>query len=64
MTEPGYKGETITLEFPTFTKAAEMAGTSRVLGGYHIHSDNIAGLELGRSVVKEVWGFYKQHIGE
>ena len=64
MTEPDNLGDTITLIFPTFTEAAEMAGTSRVLGGYHIQSDNIAGLELGRNVAKETWSFYKKHIGE
>ncbi|WP_339666125.1 vanadium-dependent haloperoxidase [Maribacter arcticus] len=64
MTEPDNLGDTITLIFPTFTEAAEMAGTSRVLGGYHIQSDNIAGLELGRNVAKEAWSFYKKHIGE
>jgi len=64
MTEPGNLGDTITLKFPTFTEAAELAGKSRVLGGYHIQADNIAGLELGRNVAKEVWVFYKKHIGE
>ena len=64
LTEPDHLGETITLEFPTFTETAEMAGTSRVLGGYHIQADNVAGLELGRNVAKEVWEFYKKHIGE
>lgn len=64
MTEPDNLGDTIVLEFPTFTETAEMAGISRVLGGYHIQSDNVAGLELGRNVAKEVWKFYKHHIGE
>lgn len=64
MTEPDNLGEKITLEFPTFTETAEMAGISRVLGGYHIQSDNVAGLELGRNVAKEAWKFYKRHIGE
>ena len=64
MTEPDNLGDTITLNFPTFTETAEMAGTSRGLGGYHIQADNVAGLELGRNVAKEVWGFYKKHIGE
>jgi len=59
-----YLGDTITLHFPTFTETAEMAGISRVLGGYHIQADNVAGLELGRNVAHEVWKFYKQHIGE
>ena len=49
---------------PPFTETAEMAGISRVLGGYHIQSENIAGLELGRDVAREAWTFYKKHIGE
>lgn len=63
LTEPEYIGDTITLKFPTFTEAAEMAGISRVMGGYHIQADNVAGLELGRHVAKEVWKFYLKHIG-
>jgi len=64
LTEPDNLGDTITLKFPTFTETAEMAGISRVLGGYHIQADNVAGLELGRNVAREVWKFYKQHTGE
>jgi hypothetical protein len=64
MTEPDNLGDTITLRFPTFTQTAEMAGISRVLGGYHIQSDNIEGLKLGRDVAKEAWKFYKMHVGE
>ena len=64
MTEPDHLGDTITLKFPTFTETAEMAGISRVLGGYHIQADNVAGLELGRNVAKEVWKFYQKHVGE
>lgn len=64
MTEPDNLGDTITLKFPTFTETANMAGISRVLGGYHIQSDNVAGLELGRNVAREVWEFYKKHTGE
>ncbi len=64
MTEPDKLGDTVTLKFPTFTETAEMAGISRVLGGYHIQADNIAGLELGRNVAREAWIFYKKHVGE
>ena len=64
MTEPDRLGDTVILKFPTFTKTAEMAGISRVLGGYHIQSDNTAGLELGRNVAREDWKFYKKHLGE
>ena len=44
--------------------ASEYRNISRVMGGYHIQADNIAGLELGRNVAKEVLKFYKNHIGE
>jgi hypothetical protein len=64
LTEPDRVGEEVTLKFPTFSAAAEMAGISRVLGGYHIQADNIAGLELGRNVARENWIFFKKHIGE
>jgi hypothetical protein len=64
MTEPDNPGDTVTIVFPTFTETAEMAGLSRVLGGYHIQADNVAGLELGRNVAREIWVFYKQHVGE
>ena len=63
LTEPDNLGDTITLKFPTFTKTAEMAGISRVLGGYHIQADNVAGLQLGRDVAHEAWKFYQKHIG-
>ncbi|MEE3243871.1 MAG: vanadium-dependent haloperoxidase, partial [Bacteroidota bacterium] len=64
LTEPKHLGDTITLKFPTFTKAGEMAGISRVMGGYHIQADNIAGLELGRNVAHEDYTFYLKHVGE
>jgi len=40
----------VALDLPTFSATAEMAGLSRVMGGYHIQADNIAGLGLGRKV--------------
>ena len=63
MTEPNNVGNKVTLQFPTFTETANMAGISRVLGGYHIQSDNIEGLKLGRNVAHEAWSFYQSHIG-
>lgn len=63
LTEPEHLGDTVTIEFPTFTQTAEMAGMSRVLGGYHIQADNVAGLQLGRDVAHEAWKFYQEHIG-
>ena len=56
--KPGAKVEgdgIVTLKMPTFSAAAEMAGISRVMGGYHIQADNIAGLELGRKVSNHIF---------
>ncbi len=35
----------------TFSAIAELAGSSRVLGCYHLQVDNLEGLALGRKVV-------------
>jgi len=64
LTEPERIGDTVTLKFPTFTQTANMAGISRVLGGYHIQADNVEGLKLGRNVAEEVWKKYLKHCGE
>ncbi|NCP11975.1 MAG: vanadium-dependent haloperoxidase [Sphingomonadales bacterium] len=50
ITEPDAMGPDVTLYLPTFTETADMAGISRVMGGYHIQADNIEGLKMGRSV--------------
>jgi hypothetical protein len=63
LTEPDHLGDTVTLRFPTFTETANVAGMSRVLGGYHIQSDNVEGLKLGRNVATAVWKKYLQHTG-
>jgi hypothetical protein len=64
LTDPDNLGDTVTLKFPTFTETANMAGISRVLGGYHIQSDNIEGLKLGRSVATAVWNKYLKYTGQ
>jgi hypothetical protein len=64
LTEPENTGDSVTLTFSTFTQTAEMAGFSRVLGGYHIQADNIEGLKLGRNVSAEVWKKYLVYCGE
>jgi hypothetical protein len=61
MTEPNNMGDTVTLKFPTFTETANLAGFSRVLGGYHIQADNVEGLKLGRNVAVQVWKKYVKH---
>ncbi len=63
LTEPENIGDTVILKFPTFTETANMAGLSRVLGGYHIQADNIEGLTLGRNVAHAVWKKYSKLLG-
>lgn len=48
-------GDPVSLPLPTFSASAELAGISRVLGGYHIQTDNIEGLKMGRSVATWDW---------
>jgi hypothetical protein len=40
----------VTLNWPTFTAAAEQAGLSRIYGGIHFDNANAAGLAVGRQV--------------
>ncbi len=63
-TEPDHTGPEVTLKFPTFTATAEMAGMSRVMGGYHIQCENKEGLLMGRSVAAKVWSKYRYLTGE
>ncbi|MBP6389739.1 MAG: vanadium-dependent haloperoxidase [Flavobacteriales bacterium] len=62
LTEPGITTDSITLDFPTFSSTAEQAGFSRVLGGYHIQTDNVEGLTLGRKVADVVVAKCMAHI--
>lgn len=64
MTEPDRIGPEVTLMFPTFTETANMAGISRVMGGYHIQSENVEGLKMGRSVANAIWKKYQYHVGQ
>lgn len=48
-------GDPISLPLPTFTATADMAGISRVMGGYHIQADNIEGLKMGRNIANYLW---------
>ncbi len=55
-------GPSVTLTLDTFTSTAEMAGMSRVYGGYHIAADNVEGLKLGRAVADATWPTYRAYI--
>jgi hypothetical protein len=52
----------VALKLPTFTATADMAGISRVMGGYHIQTDNIDGLELGRTIARNTWPVYQEYF--
>lgn len=52
----------VALDLPTFSATAEMAGISRVMGGYHIQADNIEGLKLGRKVAEYVFPVTKSYF--
>ena len=62
MTEPGYMHAPVVLDFPTFTETAEMAGISRLLGGYHIMADNVEGLAMGRRVSAHDWPIIQSYF--
>jgi len=51
----------VILEMPTFTATADMAGKSRVMGGYHIQADNVEGLALGRKIAAYSWPKYQAY---
>lgn len=59
MTEPDHAGNPVELNFPTFSKTAELAGISRVMGGYHIQSENTEGLKLGKNISGAIWKKYQ-----
>jgi hypothetical protein len=62
LTEPNNIGQPVVLKFPTFTATADMAGLSRVMGGYHIPAENREGLKLGRSVGNAVFKKYLAYV--
>lgn len=45
----------ITLEWATFSEAAEQAGLSRLLGGIHFQKANMDGQQLGKSIGLSAW---------
>ncbi len=47
--------ETVTLEWSTFSEAADEAGKSRIYGGIHFEEGDLNGRLLGREVGQAVW---------
>jgi hypothetical protein len=52
----------VVLKLPTFSATAAMAGISRVMGGYHIQTDNVEGLKLGRKVAEHDWPVIRSYF--
>ena len=52
----------VRLSLPTFSATAEMAALSRAMGGYHIPTDNIVGLEVGRKIATWSWPRYQAYF--
>jgi hypothetical protein len=52
----------VRLLLPTFSATAEMAAVSRAMGGYHIPTDNIVGLDVGRRLAAWSWPRYQAYF--
>ncbi len=52
----------VRLELPTFSATADLAALSRMLGGYHIATDNHVGLEVGRKIADYSWPIYQTYF--
>ena len=55
-------GREVRLKLPTFSGTAEMAAWSRMLGGYHIATDNNVGLRVGREIAVYSWPKYQAYF--
>lgn len=45
----------VRLDLPTFWEVAEIAALSRLMGGYHIRTDNEVGLQTGKQTAEHLW---------
>lgn len=53
--ESNTPADPVTLEWETFTSAADQAGISRIYGGIHFDEGDLKGRALGRQVGSSVW---------
>lgn len=51
----------VRLKLATFSDAAKLAARSRMLGGYHISTDNNVGLEIGKKLADYSWPKYEAY---
>lgn len=52
----------VLLELPTFWDVAEMAALSRLMGGYHIRTDNEVGLTSGKETAEYLWPICQKYF--
>lgn len=52
----------VLLELPTFWDVAEMAALSRLMGGYHIRTDNEVGLTSGKQTADFLWPICQKYF--
>jgi hypothetical protein len=62
ITAPEHASCNVALRMPTFTETANMAAESRLLGGYHIRSDNEIGLRKGREIANYLWPILQSYF--
>jgi hypothetical protein len=60
--EPDMPRTPVTLQWRTFTEAAEEAGMSRLYGGIHIMDANAGGLRIGEEVGRRAWSRAKRYF--
>ena len=58
----GPQARDVRLKLPTFSATAEMAALSRAMGGYHIPTDNVVGLDVGRRLAAWSWTRYQAYF--
>jgi hypothetical protein len=54
----------VTRCYKSFSQAADEAGMSRIYGGIHWQFDNVAGLESGRALAKNIYGNFFTPVPE
>ena len=65
---PGYlkfeqgPSKPVTLQWATYYDAADQAGLSRIYGGIHIATDDVAGRRIGSRVGKQAWALAERYF--
>lgn len=52
----------VSIDLPTFSETARLAGISRIYGGYHIRSDHDAGAKQGMQIAEQTWHVLRSYF--